>query len=137
MSDQENGNVTENVIQGPWPKTQRKVKLPDETAIELQERLGFAEELTQTLIVQMMHGMGENGIDISEKSFVHDIALLIEFTKGTIYRSLELKHPTQGLFDQLVELTVNPDNSIATEVDQDLLEKYINSFDDDDDPEIL
>lgn len=80
--------------------------------------------------------MGENGIDISEKSFVHDIALLIEFTKGTIYRSLELKHPTQGLFDQLVELTVNPDNSIATEVNMDLLEKYIKVFGDDDDPEI-
>lgn len=136
MSKQENGNVVENVIQGPWSKTKRKVKLPDESTIELQEKLGFAEELTQTLIVQMMHGMGENGIDISEKSFVHDIALLIEFTKGTIYRSLELKHPTQGLFDQLVELTVNPDNSIATEVNMDLLEKYIKVFGDDDDPEI-
>ena len=133
MSDQENGNV----VQGPWPKTKRKVKLPDETALELQERLGFAEELTQTLIVQMMHGMGENGIDISEKTFIRDAALLIEFTKGSIYRSLELKHPTQKLFEQLVEITVDSDNSIATEVDQDLLEKYINSFDDDDDPEIL
>ena len=133
MSKQENGNV----VQGPWPKTKRKVKLPDETAIELQERLGFAEELTQTVIIQMMHTLGENNIDISEKTFVRDIALLIEFTKGSIYRSLELTHPTQKLFEQLVEITVDSDNSIATEVDQDLLEKYINSFDDDDDPEIL
>ena len=136
MSDQENGNVTENVIQGPWPKTQRKVKLPDETAIELQERLGFAEELTQTLIVQMMHGMGENGIDISEKAFVRDIALLIEFTKGSIYRSLDLNHITHGLFEALVELQVDPDNSVATEVNQDLLEEYIKLFGDDDDPEV-
>ena len=133
MSKQENGNV----VQGPWPKTKRKVKLPDETAIEIQERLGFAEELTQTVIIQMMHTLGENNIDISEKTFVRDIALLIEFTKGSIYRSLELKHPTQKLFEQLVEITVDSDNSIANEVDLDLLEKYINSFDDDDDPEIL
>ena len=83
-----------------------------------------------------MHTLGENNIDISEKAFVRDMALLIEFTKGSIYRSLELKHPTQGLFEHLVEITVDPDNSIATEVDQDLLEKYINSFGDDDDPEI-
>ena len=131
MSKQENGNV----VQGPWPKTKRKVKLPDETAIELQEKLGFAEELTQTLIIQMMHGMGENGIDISEKAFVRDVALLIEFTKGCIYRSLELKHPTQTFFEQFVKLTVGPDNSIATEVDQELLEKYTDLFDDDD-PEI-
>ena len=135
MSDQENGNVVENVIQGPWPKTKRKVKLPDESAIELQERLAFAEELTQTVIIQMMHTLGENNIDISEKAFVRDAALLIEMTKGSIYRSLELRHPTQGLFEGLVELTVDIDNSIATEVDQELLEKYTDLFDDDD-PEI-
>ena len=136
MSDQENGNVAENVVQGPWPKTKRKVKLPDETAIELQERLGFAEELTQTLIVQMMHGMGENGIDISEKTFIRDIALLIEFTKGCIYRSMGLKHPTQKLFEELVEITIDPDNSVATEVNQDLLMKFLLLFGNDDDPEI-
>ena len=132
MSEQENGNV----VQGPWPKTKRKVKLPDETAIELQERLGFAEELTQTLIVQMMHGMGENGIDISEKTFIRDIALLIEFTKGCIYRSMGLKHPTQKLFEELVEITIEPDNSVATEVNQDLLMKFLLLFGNDDDPEI-
>ena len=83
-----------------------------------------------------MHTLGENNIDISEKTFVRDIALLIEFTKGSIYRSLELKHPTQKLFEQLVEITVDSDNSIATEVDIDLLEEYIKMLGDDDDPEI-
>ena len=136
MSEQENGNVVENVIQGPWPKTKRKVKLPDESTIELQERLAFAEELTQTVIIQMMHTLGENNIDISEKAFVRDAALLIEMTKGSIYRSLELKHPTHAFFEQLVELTVDIDNSIATEVNIDLLKECIKVFGDDNDPEI-
>ena len=132
MWKQENGNG----VQGPWPKTKRKVKLPDETAIELQERLGFAEELTQTVIVQMMHTLGQNGIDISDNAFVRDMALVIEMTKGSIYRSLDLNHITHGLFEALVELQVDPDNSVATEVNQDLLEEYIKLFGDDDDPEI-
>ena len=84
----------------------------------------------------MMHGMGENGIDISEKTFIRDIALLIEFTKGCIYRSMGLKHPTQKLFEELVEITIDPDNSVATEVNQDLLMKFLLLFGDDDDPEI-
>ena len=83
-----------------------------------------------------MHTLGENNINISEKAFVRDAALLIEMTKGSIYRSLELKHPTQKLFEQLVEITIDPDNSIATEVDQDLLEEYSNLSGDDNDPEI-
>ena len=136
MSEQENGNVEQNVIQGPWPKTRRKVKLPDEDAIELQEKLAWAEDLTQTVIVQMMHTLGENGIDISEKAFVRDAALLIEMTKGSIYRSLDLKHPTQGLFENLVELTVDIDNSVATEVNEEVLEEYYKLFGDDDEPEI-
>ena len=136
MSEQENGNVEENVIQGPWPKTRRKVKIPDETAIELQEKLAWAEDLTQTVVVQLMHTLGENGVDISENAFVRDVALIIEMTKGSIYRSLGLKHPTQGLFEGLVELSVDPDNTIATEVNKDVLEEYIKMFGDDDDPEI-
>ncbi len=136
MSEQENENVEQNVIQGPWPKTKRKVKVPDETAIELQEKLAWAEDLTQTVVVQLMHTLGENGVDISENAFVRDVALIIEMTKGSIYRSLGLKHPTQGLFEGLVELSVDPDNTIATEVNQEVLEEYIKMFGDDDDPEI-
>ena len=137
MSEQENENVEQNVIQGPWSKTKRRVKVPDETAIELQERLAFAEDLTQTVIVQMMHTLGENGIDISEKAFIRDMALLIEMTKGSIYRDMGLAHPIQKLFEQLVEVTVDPDNSVATEVNTDLLEEYSKLFGgDDDDPDI-
>ena len=136
MSEQENENVEQNEIQGPWPKTKRKVKIPDETAIELQEKLAWAEDLTQTVVVQLMHTLGENGVDISENAFVRDVALIIEMTKGSIYRSLGLKHPTQGLFEGLVELSVDPDNTIATEVNQEVLEEYIKMFGDDDDPEI-
>ena len=136
MSEQENENVEQNVIQGPWPKTKRRVKVPDETAIELQEKLAWAEDLTQTVVVQLMHTLGENGVDISENAFVRDVALIIEMTKGSIYRSLGLKHPTQGLFEGLVELSVDPDNTIATEVNQEVLEEYIKMFGDDDDPEI-
>ena len=136
MSEQENENVEQNVIQVPCPKTKRKVKIPDETAIELQEKLAWAEDLTQTVVVQLMHTLGENGVDISENAFVRDVALIIEMTKGSIYRRLGLKHPTQGLFEGLVELSVDPDNTIATEVNQEVLEEYIKMFGDDDDPEI-
>ena len=119
-----------------WLIEKRKLKIPDETAIELQEKLAWAEDLTQTVVVQLMHTLGENGVDISENAFVRDVALIIEMTKGSIYRSLGLKHPTQGLFEGLVELSVDPDNTIATEVNQEVLEEYIKMFGDDDDPEI-
>ena len=127
------------MVQGPWPKTKRKVKLPDETAIELQERLGFAEELTQTVIVQMMHTLGQNGVDISDNTFVRDMALVIEMTKGSIYRSMGIPHPTHKFFETLVDLNVDDDRSIHSQINLDMLEKFVEMskyYEDDDDPEV-
>lgn len=136
MSEQENGKVTENVIQGPWPKSKRKVKVPDEDYIALQEKLNFAEELCQAAVVQMIHTLGENGVDVGENSFIRDMGLIIEFTKGCIYRSIGLPHVTQVLFESLVDLTINDDNSVDSEVNMKVIEEYIKKLDYDDDPEV-
>ena len=133
MKDQENGNVVENVIQGPWPKSKRKFKVPDEDVLLLHEKLNFAEELCQSVIVQMIHTLGENGIDVSEKSFIRDMALIIEFAKGTIYRGMELPHEAQPLLEHLVDLTVALDNSIESEVNLNMIKEYIDMIGENDD----
>ena len=129
--------MVENVIQGPWPKSKRKVKVPDEDVLLLHEKLNFAEELCQSVIVQMIHTLGENGIDVSEKSFIRDMALIIEFTKGTIYRGMELPHEAQPILEHLVDLIMAPDNSIESEVNLNLINDYIKMLGEDDDgPEV-
>ena len=119
-----NEEPSAEIIQGPWSKTKRKVQLPDPDALELQENIAFAEELTQTVIVQMIHTIGENKINVGNKNFIRDVGLLIEFVKGTIYRSMGLPHVTQKIFESFVEVTVDPDNNIHSEVDSDLLMKF-------------
>ena len=137
MTEQENGNVVENVIQGPWPKSKRKVKVPDESILALQEKLGFAEELCQSVIVQMIHTMGENGIDVTGNEFIRDMGLIIEFAKGAIYRTMDIPHQTQFLFECLVDITTAPDNSIESEVNLDLLEDCVKMLGEKDDgPEV-
>ena len=80
--------------------------------------------MTRTVIVQMIHTLGENKIDVGEKDFIRDVGLLIEFVKGTIYRSMGLPHITQKIFESFVEVTVDPDNNIHSEVNSDLLMKF-------------
>ena len=142
MSNQQNGNVKENdnVIQGPWPKSKRKVKIPDEEFLQLQENIEFAEDLNQKIIIQMIHSLGENGISVSDNSFIRDLGLIIELTKGSIYRSMEIPHPTHGFFEALVDLDINEeDGSIHSSLDFDVLEKFIETSkasENDDDPEV-
>ena len=141
MADQKNGNAKENdnVIQGPWPKSKRKVKIPDEETLQLRENIEFAEELNQKIIVHMIQTLGENGIGVADESFIRDLGLIIELTKGSIYRSMGIPHPTHEFFEALVDLHVDDDRSIHSQIDLDMIEKFVEIskyYEDDDDPEV-
>jgi hypothetical protein len=124
-------------VKGPWSeKSGREVKLPNKDIIALQQDMQFAGELAQSLIVQMIHTMEENGIDISENSFIRDVAMIIELVHGTIYRDMDLIHPTHKFMEEVVEIVINADNSFETEVDFDTITNLVDMLEDDDDPEV-
>ncbi len=128
------------MIKGPWPvKSGREVKLPDEDIIAVQQDIQFAGELSQSLIVQMIHTMSENGINISENTFIRDVAMIIELVQGTIYRDMNLAHPTHKFMEEFVDLIVKPDNTVETEVDFNTITNLVDLLEDDkddDEPEI-
>ena len=127
----------DNVVKGPWSeKSGRKVKLPDKDVIELHQDLQFAEELTQSLMVQMIHTMSENGIAVGEKDFIRDMAMLIELVTGSIYRDMEMVHPTHKFMEEFVDIMESGD-TFETDVDFDTITELANLIEeDDDDPEI-
>ena len=126
-----------NVIKGPWlAKGRRQVKLPDKDIIAVQQKIGFAGELSESLIVQMIHTMGENGIDISENSFIRDMAMVIELVQGSIYRDLELKHPAHKFMEEFVDIVVHPDNTVETDVDFTIITELTDMLENNDDPEV-
>ena len=129
------------VIKGPWSgKGVRKVKLPDKNIIVVQQKIEFSAELAKSLIVQMIHTMSENNIDISKNSFIRDMAMIIELVHGAIHRDLELEHPTHKFIEEFVDVVIKADNSIETDVNFDTIIKLVNILEeddeDDDDPEI-
>jgi len=112
-----------NVIKGPWKqKAKKQVVVPDVDVIAIQESIMFADDLTETLLVQMIHTMGENGIDISNKEFIRDIGFVIEAVKSTVYRDMDLKHPMSKIMEMLTKIDVD-DKSGNCEVDLELLDK--------------
>jgi len=142
MSDQKNGNANEidNVVQGPWSKSKRKVKVPNKEFLQRQENMEFAEELNQRIIVQMIHSMGENGIRVRDESFIRDLGLIIELIKGSIYRGMGIPHPTHAFFETLVDLSVDENKNIHAQIDLSIFDKiiecikYFENLEFDDDP---
>jgi len=135
---EENEKLSAEIIQGPWPKTKRKVKLPDKDVIALQENIAFADHLTEQLMIQMIHTIGENGYNVSEKSFIGSMGFIIETVKASLYKEMGLKHPLSRMMDVLTAISDDEDHPM-TEVDieeieyiADMLEKE----DNDDGPEL-
>ena len=96
----------------------------------------FAEELCQSLMVQMIHTMNENGIKVDANDFIRDMAMIIELVKGTIYRDMGLQHPTQKFMEDFVEIVNSTPDEIETEVDFETIAVLTNLLEDDDGPEL-
>ena len=113
-----------NVIKGPWKqRSKREVVVPDVDVVAIQENMMFADDLTESLLVQMIHTMSENGVDISSKSFIKDISFVVESVKGAIYRDMDLFHPMSGIMETLTEVTTDDNNTPHGKLNVELIEK--------------
>ena len=123
MSDKEEKKSAE-VIQGPWPKSKRKAIIPEVDLVQIQENIAFADHLTETVMVQMIHTLGENGYDINGKNFIGNMAFIIETVKASLYDEMGLNHPIARIMKGLTKVNINKDdaNLIDTELDLDEIE---------------
>ena len=114
------------VIRGPWKET--PVKQLDEVKSELEIKKDFAENLTQELVVHMIQMCHNSAISVDDEKFIQDIGIIIEFTRGLVYRALKMKYPTQEIVDTFVHVNISDDGMKHTEVDMNNLTKYIELF---------
>ena len=95
------------VIKGPWKQqSKKKVKIPENPiTTQLQEDFLFAEDLTEHLMVQLRHTMGENGFDLKDERFTRDIGFISECCKSVIFRDIGLKHPLEAVMKKFMTKT--------------------------------
>ena len=119
-------DIENNVIKGPWKKLQ--VKQPEDIEAELEMKMEFAEELTQELIVHMVQMCNDNKITISDGKLINDLGMIIEFTKGMVYRGMEIPYPTQNIVDRFVDVDKDNDGATHTDVNMEHLSRFIELF---------
>ena len=122
----------------PWKKIS-KVKIPDEDAQRLREDIEFAEELTESLMVQMIHTINENGFDVNGNDFLSDMGFVIEVVRSLIYREMGLQHPLKDIMSELVISEIDATNRVSTSLDiPKTVEttKFLSEEFNDEDPEV-
>lgn len=137
MSDQENKKPhTENVIAGPWQlKGERQVTLPDKDVIALRQKVKFADELSECLMVQMIHTMEENGVDVKNKEFIRDLAMVILMVEGSIYRDMDMEHEIHKFTEKYVDVE-EINNVWETNINFEAIIKLSNLTEDDNEPKV-
>ena len=134
MSEKNDEKTNGNVIKGPC--TPKEILSENELDATKALKLAFAEALTQQIVVQLIYTMGQNDVDVADKSFVYDVGLIIELTKGCIYRSIGLPHPTHLLTEVLKSLpTDHQGKKYSEDHVAEVLEMLESMEDDDDEPE--
>ena len=124
--DLEEDNGLCKVIKGPWKET--PVKQLDEVKSELEMKKEFAENLTQELVVHMIQMCHNSEIPVDDERFIQDIGIIIEFTRGLVYRAVKMEYPTQDIVDTFVRVIHDDDGRKHTEVDMEQLRKTIESL---------
>ena len=109
---EENENKSAQIIQGPWKKSRREIKLPDKNVLKLQETVNFIDDLTQKLIIQMIHTIKENEIDVEKESFVQNMSFVIEMVRAALLKEMSLNNNMIKLMDILYEIIFNSSSDI-------------------------
>ena len=112
---EENEKQSAKIIQGPWKELKRKADHTYENAIKLRElksTINFVDDLTGSLIIQMIHSIKENGIDVEEESFVKNMSFIIEMVRATLLKEMSLNTNMTKIMDILFEIIFNPDSDI-------------------------
>lgn len=101
-------NDETNVIQGPWKPNKKN----SEAKKKVDEDMNFIEELTERIMVQLIHTMNENQIDIKNKYFSQEIGFLNETVKSMLYREFGYPHPVTRMIQTVVSIVTDQEEGV-------------------------
>ena len=114
MNESENEKpASNNILQGPWKKT-KKVKIQENSVFDTQQEMAFIEELAESVIVQMVYTLGDNGVNVGTKDFFQNIAFLVESLKCTLYEEKGWFHPLTPIIKNISEVSVEDSDTHET-----------------------
>ena len=111
-----------NVVKGPWSRA--KVVNPSETDI-FSDDMFFIDEVAENIMIQAIHNLSENGVDIKNSQFISEIGFLNEIIKSIMYRTLNYQHPMHQLIHSMMKIETEKPLQTFSTVDYEMLAKLI------------
>jgi len=90
-------------------------ELSEEEARQIKEDK-FVEQITESLILDIIHVLQENVVDTKHDVFLRDLAIVIESIKSLLKRDFGRKHPMQTISDSIAKIHTLKDGRKVTDI---------------------
>ena len=90
-------------------------ELSEEEARQIKEDK-FVEQITESLILDIIHVLQENVVDTKTDIFLRDLAIVIESIKSLLKRDFGRKHPMQPISDSIAKIHTLKDGRKVTDL---------------------
>jgi len=90
-------------------------ELSEEEARQIKEDK-FVEQITESLILDIIHVLQENVVDTKTDIFLRDLAIVIESIKSLLKRDFGRKHPMQTIADSIAKIHTLKDGRKVTDL---------------------
>ena len=88
-----------------------------------QQTKEFVETSVDNMSLNLLKEFYNMGIKTDRGEFTKDLAMLVDTMRGLIYRDFNMKHPSQVLSENMVELKINKDGGQSARINYDLFHK--------------
>jgi hypothetical protein len=76
----------------------------------------FVEQITESLILDIIHVLQENVVETKTDVFLRDLAIVIESIKGLLKRDFGRSHPMQNISDSIAKIHMLKDGRKVTDI---------------------
>ena len=122
-------NIKGVVLKGPWKRAKTVKKSQTE---KISNDMAFAEDVAESVMIPMIHGLGENGVDIKSDKFVSEIGFINEVVKAIVYRTMNYPHPMTELIDVTMSTKKESVEDVYSKFDYEKIEEMLGSLEKDD-----
>ena len=107
----ENDSKSDNIVVGPWAgSTKNNIKDTLSKEDKVSNDMDYIDKVAENIMVQLIHTLAENGVDISKKEFIRHIGFIDECVKSSIFEDMGYEHPLSELIKHLIGATKSKDN---------------------------
>ena len=120
--------MDDNIIMGPWKDSGKNQRQRREEQKKRREDRAFIENITETAMVQFIHTMNENNINIKDENFSLEIGFINECIKSMLSRELGYSHPMTRFIQTIVVIGEDEEKTKYSHFDTERLIEILDSI---------